>query len=643
MKEFLKNQYKNLFLWTPIFSAFGMALYFSLFSEPNIITLSIIFSVGLISGILLRKFPILILLSFFAIGFGYAGIYTHTKTVKPLSHDTHGIEISGIITDLDYANDKIRLYLQTENFGNVRVSTDTTINFNIGDKISGTGGLFKPKTADIPDGFDFARWAYFDNITATGYINNINIVYTNKSGVYNIRNKIKNASNSFLVDALVLGYKHALPDGHRKVWATNGVAHIWSISGYHMTLVAGWLFIIFYLIFRSWPYIVRRIPARIPALICSWVGLCAYVLLSGASVATLRAFIMATLVIIAFILGRIAISTRMVMIAFITILAINPSYVMHAGFQLSFAAVLGIIWLWHNVKPTMPKFKPVQYIYGAFLTALVATVFTAPFVVAHFGSFPIYGIVGNMVFLPIFSFLIMPLVFVGSVFATFGIKSPLVLSHRIYDYIFNIAERIFNLATPNFEIGSIPNIAIVMFVIGLACLVFIQNNDRFKYLIFRHLNIVLWAIFCIVGITICITEPRPIFYIATNHKLIAAVTDGKLKFNKSHDSSNFFAFDTWKTSNGDHTGDENELLSKESGVYRIHYPKFDIVYIQSFVPLSKNIKSICSDPNVKYFASYFDINVTKCNAQIIKNGAVIYKNGKIKYIPFNRPWHNRPE
>ena len=641
MREWLKAQ--SLFLWIPIFLAFGMALYFSLFSEPNLMILSGAFAGGIISAVLLRKFPIVLLLASFAIGFGYSGIYTHAKSVKPLLHDIHGVGISGTITDLDFANDKTRIYLKTEKFGNIRVSTETKENFNIGDKISGTGGLFKPKPADIPNGFDFARWAYFNNLTGTGYIKDVNITYTADSAVYNTRTNIKNSVNSFLVDALVLGYKHALPDGHREVWATNGVAHIWSISGYHMTLVAGWLFIIFYLIFRSIPYIVRRIPARIPALICSWVGLGTYVLLSGASVATLRAFIMATLIITAFILGRSAFSLRMVAITFITILAINPSYVMQPGFQLSFAAVFGIIWLWNNANPLMPRLKPLRYVYGALLTAITATVFTAPFIIGHFGTFPLYGILGNLIFLPIFSFLIMPLVFIGTLCNGIGLGTPITLAHNIYDYAFKLAEKITNMPTPNLGIGIIPNSGIIMFIIGLGCLIFIKNDEKFKYIIARHINITLCFIFISVGMAICIGAKRPVFYISSNHKLIAAVIDGKLKFNKSHDSSNFFAFDTWKTSNGEYTGTKNELLTKESGVYMISYPKFKIAYIQSFVPLSKNITSICSDKNIKYFASYFDINSENCNATIIKNGAVIYQDGNIKYIPFNRWWHNRPE
>ena len=89
---------------------------------------------------------------------------------------------------------------------------------------------------------------------------------------------------------------------------------------------------------------------------------------------------------------------------------LNPHFVMQPGFQLSFAAIFGLIWLWNEVKPRMPHNKILKVIYTASLTSIVATIFTAPFVIAHFYSLPIYGLIGNLILLPIFSVAIMPLV-----------------------------------------------------------------------------------------------------------------------------------------------------------------------------------------------------------------------------------------
>ena len=101
------------------------------------------------------------------------------------------------------------------------------------------------------------------------------------------------------------------------------------------------------------------------------------------------------------------------------------------------------------------------------------------------------------------------------------------------------------------NLGHIPNTAVIFIILGLACVIFIANSEKFKYAIARHLNFVFGGIFICIGITVAAITPRPIFYISNNHKLIGAVIDGTLQFNKSKDSSNYFAFDTWKQYNGE--------------------------------------------------------------------------------------------
>lgn len=644
MKEFLRNQYKNLFLWCPILVSFGAGLYFSLNNEPNIWTIILSFIFGVISLVGIKKYPVLCLLSFFTLGFGYAGIYAHSKNVPFLEHDSHGIEITGKIYNLDYTDEKLRIYLDTENYGLIRISTDTDTSYNIGDIISGTGGLFQPKPSDIPDGFDFARWLYFDGISATGYIRDIKTLYTTDSGVYNMRNRIRNTTKSFLTDSLILGYKNTMPIEQRKIWATNGVAHLWSISGYHTTLIMGWLFVVFYFIFRLCPKLVRRIPARIPAIICAWLGLIGYVFISGGGVATLRAFLMATLVMLAFVFGRNVISLRMATIAFLVLFTINPHFVMHAGFQLSFAAIFGILWLWQTLNPKLPTNKVLKYIWAAVLTALVASIFTLPFIMAHFGTIQIYGILGNLVFLPVFSFILMPIVIVGTILATIGFFGPLHFVHTIYDYLLKIATNIANIPMSEINVGAISNTAVIFMILGLGAIILIVNNDKFRYVIFRHINLVFGGTFILIGTIMVMFTPRPVFYISNNHKLVAAVINGKLQFNKSHDNSNYFAFDTWKKSNGENANTKNTRLAKESGVYKISLPKFSVAYIQNFVPLANNISALCKDTNIKYIISYFDIKSNSdCAHKIIYGGGVIYNSGRFIPISSHRLWHNRHE
>ena len=173
MKKFLSNQ--NAFLWTSIFLGLGMAFYFAVGPEPSLVKLIIAFITGITGIVLFRKIPIVTLIMSFVFGFGYAGIYAHIKNTPQIPNDIHGIEITGTVLDTENTGEKTKIHIKTNNYGIIHVSTAEDIKLNPGDIISGEGGLFKPKPADIPYGFDFARHAYFNNLTANGYIKDIKI------------------------------------------------------------------------------------------------------------------------------------------------------------------------------------------------------------------------------------------------------------------------------------------------------------------------------------------------------------------------------------------------------------------------------------------------------------------------------------
>lgn len=626
MQEFIKNQQCNLFIYTPFLMAGGAALYFSLSREPHLIFAPIITAV-LLASVFIKQVPILLRgLLLFLFGFYYAAVFTDFKNTPDLKHNIHNMEIVGRVDAIDYTPDKVRIYLTAPIKGvemRIRVSANDTAMVRVGDTVRTTVGLFQPASAYAPGTFDYARWAYFNNLSATGYATELSVVESGTGGINAMRDFLHRQTESFLVDSLILGYKNAVPKSDNKIWTATGVGHIWSISGFHMALVGGWLFAMFYFIFRRIPYIVRRIPAKIPAMIVAWVGLVGYLFLSGADVATVRAFLMTTLVFTAFIFGRNAISVRNFALAFCIILLINPHYVMQAGFQLSFAAVFGLVWLYSEVQPKMPKNKILKIIYGMVLTSVVATVFTAPFVAAHFGAIPIYSLIGNLILLPIFSVVIMPLVIVGAV----GINIAVDAAHAVYNFTFEIAEWIAALPAANATVPYIPNTAMICFVLGLMFLILVRG---------RFINYMLCVLFILLGVIHVYNTPRPIFYATYDNELIAARgADGKLYFNKSRASNHYFAFDTWKQINGEGTETSNPRLKHENGIYRFG----NIVYMQKFVPTMKNIKSLCDDDSVRYIVSYFEINSPSCAHKIIRGGFVIYPDDRVKYISHTRRWN----
>lgn len=590
-----------------------------------------IFAPAIVGVLLLAAFikrvPILLRgVALFLFGFYYAAVFTDFTNTPKLTHNVHNLEIVGRVDAIDYTPDKARVYLTAPIKGmemRVRLSVPDASGVRIGDTVRTTVGLFRPSGAYAPETFDYARWAYFNNLSATGYVAELSVVKNGAGGINAVRDHLHRQTESFLVDSLVLGYKSAVPESDNKIWTATGVGHIWSISGFHMALVGGWIFAMFYFIFRRIPYIVRRVPAKIPAMIVAWCGLVGYLFLSGVDVATVRAFLMTTLVFVAFIFGRNAISMRNVALAFCFIFLINPHYVMQAGFQLSFAAVFGLVWMYNDIQPKMPENKIAKIIWGMLLTSVIATIFTAPFVATHFGAIPIYSLIGNLILLPIFSVVIMPLVIVGA----FGINMAVDAAHAVYKFTFEIAEWIAALPAANMDVPFISNAAMVCFVLGLMFLILVRG---------KFINYILCGLFIMLGMINVYCTPKPIFYATYDNELIAVRgADGKLRFNKSRASNHYFAFDTWKQINGEGTGTPNPRLKHENGVYRFG----DIVYMQKFVPTMKNIKSLCEDDSVRYIVSYFEINSPSCAHKIIRGGCVIYPNGRVRYTTRARRWN----
>ena len=646
MQDLLENQSVNLFLWVPFLMAFGAGIYFDITNEPNLAICIAGLILGTVFSVLRTRLSVRAI-ALLVFGFCYAAVFTHIINTPQIPREMHNLDISGVVEHIDYTADKSRIYMRIDatdihaDNGDavVRVSARPDITPpNIGDIINARIGLFRPNGMDAPETFDYARWSYFNGISATGYINSYDVItHGPGNNIDAFRNRMHNIADSFLVDALILGYKNAVPENDSPIWTATGVGHVWSISGFHITLVSTWLFALFYLIFRSIAPITRRIPARIPALVCAWFGLLFYLFLSGCDVATVRAFLMATLVFAAFIFGRNAISMRNVCIAFCIIFLMNPHYVMQPGFQLSFAAIFGLVWLWNDVKPKMPKNKLLKLTYTAVLTSVVATAFTAPLVVAHFYELPIYGLVGNLILLPVFSVAIMPLVMIGIFSATFGWTLPLDAAEYIYNWTLGIAQKIAAIPGATVALPHISNIALSFIIVGILCLIFVRPV-RIK------VNYILCIVFVSVGITIVAITPRPIFYATHDHELVAFVeADSKLSFNKSRASNHYFTFDTWKHFNGEDIGTQNRRRKHNNGIWIYETKNFTLAYVQKFVPLMHNIENLCNNNDIDYIVSYFDVNSAGCNHKILRGGFVIYESGHIEYINLMRPWHNPPE
>ena len=687
MNKFLDQQHPNMILWAPFVMVAGAVVYFTWSTEPQIAMPWLTVALCAINFIIVNRsfnkgkisvtyYLLLTIFLIFGFGFFYAAAFTRGVGTSTIPRDLRNIEISGQISNIDYTAERTRVYIKTDSVASVPPDAVVRLSLKpddfvpkIGDRISARATLFKPAPADAPGAFDMAEFAYFRGFGATGYpTTEISVVRKAENSAIRItalRNTIhqkitahENARATALVDALVLGYGRTIERADAAAARAAGITHIFSISGFHLTLIGGWIFALFYLLFRGIAPLTRRIPARVPALFCTWASLLFYMQLSGAMVATQRAFIMATLGFIALAFSRTIISLRNVCLVFCVLILLNPHYVMEIGFQLSFAAIFGLTYFLGRRKyENLTRLQKIRRtVRLAVFATLAATVFTEPLIAYHFHSVQIYTLLGNLLCVPFFSALIMPLVIIGTITGTLlGFFMPLDMAAYAYDLVMQLTNLIAKLPCSVIPVSRIPGTSLVLFISAALIMMFVTRNTKRE----KRATYFVIAALALGSLLFALLSPRPIFYASHNHELVAFMQDdGKLQFNKAAAGNHRMTFDSWDALNGDlnitmhgNNGvkDRRPIRKGFSGkqygvdcqdkVCTFTTPNWKLAYIQQFVPLYKNIGDICESSEYDFIVSYFHINAPNCTAEIPQGGFVIYESGRVQYTPANRIWH----
>lgn len=311
---------------------------------------------------------------------------------------------------------------------------------HVGDVVRVRGRLLPPSEPVVPGGFDFARWAYFHGIGAVGYAyGDVEIVEAAAGGLAMAEVRRAIARHAVAVvggdaggvaAALLTGLRGDIPDSVWDDMQGAGLAHLLAISGLHIGLVAGTAFVAVRYAVCLWPWLALRVLAPRLAALAALAVAFLYLVLAGAPLPTQRAFLMTGVVMVALLLDREAISLRLVALAACVVLAIDPAALMGASFQMSFAAVTALVAVyerWRRRRPARGAPAPSllrAYVVGVALSTVIATLATAPFAAFHFGRLPTYGIVANLVAVPLMGFWIMPLGLVSLFLMPLGLDAP---------------------------------------------------------------------------------------------------------------------------------------------------------------------------------------------------------------------------
>ncbi|HEV7275399.1 MAG TPA: ComEC/Rec2 family competence protein [Devosiaceae bacterium] len=294
----------------------------------------------------------------------------------------------------------------------------------------------------VPGGHDTQFHAYFGGIGAygstTGVLERIgegegwSAVRTVDSVRRGIRDCIHAAlsqPSAGIATALFIGDQSGVSDAARETMATAGLAHVLSISGLHLTMVAGGIFIGLRLLLSLSDSLARRISVKRLAALGGIAAALLYFSVSGGSVAATRATLMILLVFGAVLCGRRALTMRNVALAALVVLLLDPASAFRPSFQLSFAAVAALIGAWelarHRESGEQGLARKVwRYFFGVAVTSLVAGAATMLFSVYHFQQASPLGVLGNLLSLPLVGFVMMPFAVFAALAMPFGFEWP---------------------------------------------------------------------------------------------------------------------------------------------------------------------------------------------------------------------------
>jgi len=455
----------RLMPWLPICFGFGIVLYFTADREPSLWAAWALAATFAVAAFFARKRPIAfpLLLALTAAAAGFAVItWKSARIAHPiLQHTAWNIVLSGFVEVREERERSDRIVVRVHKIEGrlkdaperVRLSVKKRMAPPVGAFIEVKARLNPPLRPLRPGGYDFSRDLYFQRIGATGFVQGAiktvdppvppgarlryaTFIEGIRDGIDGrIRAAVPGDAGS-IASALITGKRDAISAPVNDAMYISSLAHVLSISGYHMALVAGVVF-----------FVVRGLLALSPALamrhaIKKWAALAAliaafcYLLLSGAEVATQRAFIMTAIVLVGVMVDRSALTLRNLALAALGVMLFAPEAVVHPSFQMSFAATLALIAAYERGLPWAVAGADTSLgarvalwggreIVALILASLVAGLATTPYAAYHFHRLAPYGVLANLLAMPIVSVWVMPAGLLALIALPFGFDAPL--------------------------------------------------------------------------------------------------------------------------------------------------------------------------------------------------------------------------
>jgi len=501
-------------LWVPVCFAVGIGAYFSLPHEPPLVLAAGLVVIALAGRVMARGAALGLLLSgaaaCAALGFFAAKLRADLVAAPVLSAPMDYAVITGWVERWEAREgQRNRLTIRVGAMeglaaqatpGRVRINTHAETAPPIGAWVEVSAGLLPPPEPTHPGGFDFARMAYFMGLGAVGYaLSDIKprdgppapAMLRFWSAIDGLRARIRERVENTLTGpaagiatALISGDRGGIAEAERDAMRASGLAHVLAISGLHMAIMAGSIYWAVRLALALAPGLALRLSIKKWAALAALMGALGYLLISGASVATQRAFIMTSVFLLAVMLDRPALTLRNVLIAAIAILALTPESLLNISFQMSFAAATALIAVYERLRGVRllraggggrgvaglvrcAGLALLRYAGGIGLTTMVAGLAVAPIAAFHFHTATSYSLLGNLLAMPVVGLVVMPAALGALLAMPFGLEGgPLWVMAAGIDLVLAIAREVAALPGAVRPVEAFPVSALAAITLG---------------------------------------------------------------------------------------------------------------------------------------------------------------------------------
>ncbi len=468
---------RRAILWLPVLMGFGIWAYFAIGTEPPWWTTQVVLAP--LAALLMPGFRRLgwgalaagLALTAMAAGYGLAVGHAHRVDAPMLSWPMSET-VEGRVRELSRSRsgaprvllDEVTIYgLEPDEWpATVRISlvdTDPLVAPRPGDWVRVYARLMPPGGPVEPGAYDFRRNAFFQRLGAVGYAQGfaevlpepeppalldavgLGIARFRQELADGLRARLPGAQGAFAA-AIVTGDRAGIDERDAEALRISNLAHLLAISGLHMGILTGLVFAIARLLLAALPALSLRYPVKKWAAVIALMAGAGYLALSGATVATQRAFIMVAVAFTAVLMDRPAVTLRALALAAVIVLAIRPVSLMDVGFQMSFAATAALVagyealrdWQLRRVDRDRRREKrglaarigraAALYSGGLVMTSLLAGLATAPYAAYHFNRTGTYGLAANLGAVPVMGLWIAPMAIAAAVLAPFGLAQP---------------------------------------------------------------------------------------------------------------------------------------------------------------------------------------------------------------------------